>query len=85
MRMAVLLVALALGACTGTGPRYAGESFMSNAAIQAADDQECRSYGVLPGSDGYVRCRMALQQGRARGEVARRNAQMRLGTALMGF
>ena len=26
----------------------------------ASDDAQCRSYGVMPGSPGYVQCRMNL-------------------------
>jgi hypothetical protein len=35
------------------------------AAQDKADDAQCRSYGVPPGSDGYVRCRSILMKGRS--------------------
>src|SRR5690349_9076074 len=34
-------------------------------AIAANEDATCRSYGVEPGSPGYVQCRMNLQNQRA--------------------
>ena len=30
-----------------------------------ADDQRCQSYGVQPGSPGYVQCRLQLDQQKA--------------------
>jgi hypothetical protein len=31
------------------------------AAVEAADDQKCQSYGAKPGTDAYVACRMNIE------------------------
>jgi hypothetical protein len=41
----------------------AQQQAQANAQVQAqaaSDDAPCRSYGVMPGSPGYVQCRMNL-------------------------
>jgi len=38
----------------------------------AADDRQCQSYGVQPGSAGYVQCRMNLDTNRANVRAAER-------------
>jgi hypothetical protein len=35
------------------------------AAQDKADDAQCRSYGTLPGSDAYTKCRSILTKGRS--------------------
>ncbi len=52
MRPAILL-ALLLAGCQTTEERI------------AADDSQCRSYGVQPGSQAYVQCRMNIDNNRA--------------------
>lgn len=54
MKRAVLL-ALMLAGCQTTNPE----------AQIAADDRQCQSYGVAPGSPGYVQCRSNLDTNRA--------------------
>jgi hypothetical protein len=49
-------VSLLLGACVNNAQLVAN--------TQASDDAECRSYGVDPGSPGYVQCRMNLENQR---------------------
>jgi hypothetical protein len=48
-----LLVCCILGGCQTTEERV------------AADDRQCQSYGVQPGSPAYVQCRMNLDNNRA--------------------
>jgi len=51
------LVGLMLAGCAEHGP----EQVAAQAQAQvASDDAQCRSYGALPGSPGYVQCRMNL-------------------------
>ena len=38
----------------------------------AADDRQCQSYGVAPGSPGYVQCRSNLDANRANVRAAQR-------------
>jgi hypothetical protein len=47
---AVVVCGLQLGGCMTAQERV------------AADDRQCQSYGVAPGSPGYVECRMRLDQ-----------------------
>jgi hypothetical protein len=44
-----------------------------------ADDATCKSYGVEPGTDAYVECRLALdmQKGNTAAEAARQRARTR--------
>ncbi len=60
MKRAVLL-ALMLAGCQTTNPE----------AQIAADDRQCQSYGVAPGSPGYVQCRTNLDTNRANVRAAR--------------
>jgi hypothetical protein len=42
---------------------WVSERRVENVKAQAAqDDQTCRGYGVQPGSDPYVKCRLQLAQ-----------------------
>ncbi len=50
-----LLLALVLAGCQTTNPE----------AQIAADDRQCQSYGVAPGSTAYVQCRGNLDTNRA--------------------
>lgn len=54
-RVLALVGLLALSGCIHASPE----------ARYAANDQQCRSYGVLPGSPGYVECRLRLDKQRA--------------------
>lgn len=47
-------------------------------AQQAADDQQCRSYGATVGSDSYVACRMQLDNRRAQADEARRQRVLQM-------
>lgn len=51
--------ACALASCANQAQRAS-----ERATIDAADDQTCRGYGVLPGSDAYVACRVNLTNNR---------------------
>lgn len=80
MRYLVLAFALALGACTQTGARTpGGEMFMSDNAILAKDDQQCRSFGAVPGTQTYVACRMNLNQNRTGAAIAQQQSTAGMG------
>ena len=64
MRNIVVLVSLALSLAACMTPAQ-----MEQANL-AKDDRTCRSYGVLPGSNPYVACRMNLAQGRTARDIA---------------
>jgi hypothetical protein len=54
----------------------------SESAAEAAfrtDDLKCKSYGIEPGTDAYVDCRLAMdmQKGNAEVEAARQRARTR--------
>ena len=70
----VLLVAATAAALAGC----ARSESAAEAAFRA-DDAKCKSYGVDPGSDAYVQCRLAidLQKGNADAERARQRALSR--------
>jgi hypothetical protein len=87
VRFIALVGFLALAACNQTGPRTpGGEMFMSDAAIMAKDDGQCRSFGATPGSQAYFECRMLMNQNRqqAANNQQRYQAQnLRTGAMLM--
>jgi hypothetical protein len=56
---------LSLTGCAEWQARIAAQREAQRQAILAQDDQTCRSYGVQPGSDQYVTCRMNLANNRA--------------------
>ena len=56
----ILLVGLA-----GCGMRCLTCEVGDPALAATNDDATCRSYGVAPGSPGYVQCRMNLENNRA--------------------
>jgi hypothetical protein len=67
VRLVALVGLLALAACNQTGARTpGGEMFMSDAAIMAKDEGQCRSFGATPGTQAYFDCRMTLNQNRER-------------------
>jgi hypothetical protein len=51
--LAVVALVISLSGCQTTEERV------------AADDRQCQSYGVQPGSPAYVQCRMNLDNNRA--------------------
>ena len=42
--------------------RRQSEAADDRASKEALDDQKCRSYGAVPGSDAYVSCRVQLER-----------------------
>ena len=67
MRVATLIcTVLLLAGCTTQ--QQAGEAAAKKAqraeVQDQADDAQCQSYGTLPGSDAYVKCRRILAKGR---------------------
>ena len=78
MRYFVVLAVLALGACQT--PAQMEEASLTR------DDRVCRSYGVQPGSNAYVSCRMNLAQtntARSIAESQSNDAMMGMGLAMM--
>ena len=73
MRLAILCsVGILLAGCSTERPLSEAETreaVVKNAqraaAQDKADDAQCRSYGTLPGSEGYVKCRSILAKGRS--------------------
>ena len=79
----IALVALAgLSACQSLTPE---EIAAREAAIEAAEDAECRSFGATPGSDAYVDCRLRLSEMAQTERIERRRAMdARMNAPLFG-
>jgi primosomal replication protein N len=63
-----LRVVVAGSLLAGCAQYEAQQQAQANAQAQAqaaGDDAQCQSYGVMPGSPGYVQCRMNLDNQRA--------------------
>ncbi len=59
---------------------------MSDAAIMAKDDGQCRSFGATPGSQAYFECRMLMNQNRQQAAENQQRYQaqnLRTGAMLM--
>jgi hypothetical protein len=69
--IAACILALALAGCANEAEQRA-QAQAQAAAINANDDAKCRSYGVEPGSPGYVQCRMNMDNLRAQDDQQRR-------------
>jgi hypothetical protein len=54
------LVGLMLIGCAQYQAQQQAQAAAQAQAQAASDDAQCRSYGVTPGSPGYVQCRMNL-------------------------
>jgi hypothetical protein len=63
--------------------RAAARAEAQRQAINAQDDQTCRGYGVQPGSDGYVACRMNIANNRSQQQQVNAIVQQRNSEALM--
>lgn len=80
---AIVLIAL-LGLCGCVSQQQmAARQAAQKASTNQADDTQCRSYGVAPGSDGYVACRMNLNNNRATAEQINAINQQRNSAAMM--
>jgi hypothetical protein len=60
---ACMMLVVLLGGCN-TPQERAQKLAVAQAAVDAKDDRTCQGYGVRPGSDPYVKCRMQLAQNR---------------------
>lgn len=58
MRYFLILLAIPLAGCAQMAAQQEAEAAAQRARAAAIDDQTCRSYGALPGSDAYVACRI---------------------------
>jgi hypothetical protein len=79
----IVLLALLCTGCAEMRARIAAQQEAQRQAINAYDDSQCRSYGVQPGSDGYVACRMNLATNRANQEQINAINQQRQSEAMM--
>jgi hypothetical protein len=59
-----------LGPCAPGSPGEAAQA-REAAAITAADDSKCRSYGGEPGTPSYVQCRAQLDAARTQAQATR--------------
>jgi hypothetical protein len=67
MRLAILLSTCVLlaGCSTQRSPaEVAAQKAQRAAALDQADDAQCRRYDLVPGSDPYTQCRTVLKKGR---------------------
>lgn len=65
MRSAIaILGCLMLAACVSP-QEQAARSAARQEQANTMDDNQCRSYGAVPGSDAYIRCRMMISQQRS--------------------
>jgi hypothetical protein len=75
-RLACVLCLLVLTGCVNQAQVAAQQEAQRQAqeaqrqALMRQDDQTCRSYSALPGTDQYVNCRMNLTNNRARAAEA---------------
>jgi hypothetical protein len=72
-----------LAACALT---LASASYATQCAAESAatDDDRCRSYGFIPGSDGYAQCRMQVDVQRQQACQAAQKTQIQ-GPAVSPF
>ena len=63
---AVGLLSATLIGCAEYEAQQRREEDRARAQVRMADDVQCRSAGVEPGSPGYAQCRMNLDNQRAR-------------------
>jgi hypothetical protein len=86
VRATYVFVALILTGC-GLSPEYRArmeaQRAAAAAAIQQADDATCRGYGVPPGSQGYVACRMNLANNRTTAQAIAEINEQRESEALL--
>jgi hypothetical protein len=69
-RAAAFFTLTGLSDCAGFKEELARQEAAKKAAVNAADDEKCRSYGAQPGTDTYVACRMNIDNQRAQLEAA---------------
>jgi hypothetical protein len=72
---AMVLLAITLGGCAEYEARHQQELAAQAQAEEAQDDASCRSDGVTPGSQEYLRCRTRIEDER-RQQRARVAAQL---------
>ena len=69
LRCCILSLLLVLGGCASQQQTQARQA-AAKAAIDADDDAKCRSFGLEPGSPGYLQCRTTLDQTRTQADAA---------------
>lgn len=73
---AIAALVVLLG-CTSDQEKLANAQ-AAKAQQAAADDAQCQSYGVRPGSDAYVSCRMQLDNRQAQADELRRQRALQM-------
>ena len=68
IKLTPFLALLALFGCTSLPPPA------TPAQIATTQDEQCRSYGAVPGTDAYVNCRGMLAQQAGQAEMQKRAA-----------
>jgi len=63
LRCCILSLLVVLGGCASQQQTQEQQA-AARAAIDVDGDAKCRSFGLEPGSPGYVQCRMTLDQAR---------------------
>ncbi len=72
-RVALILAACLLAACATQSPE---DDAAARAALFAADEAKCKSYGLQPGNPAYDQCLTKLADQRSRQESADRAARL---------
>ncbi|GKQ49050.1 hypothetical protein [Pseudomonas syringae] len=78
MRALIFAAAIALLMGCGNKQQERPEIEAAKAQQAVADDAQCQSYGVKPGSDAYVGCRMQLDSRRAQSDEIRRQRALQM-------
>jgi len=86
LRLWLVVTCLMLAGC-GLSPEWQARMAAQRAAQQEAtdrsDDATCRGYGVQPGSQGYLACRMNIANNRATAAQVDAVNQQRQSEAMM--
>ena len=82
-KVAAVLLLISLGGCAEYRARVDARQAAARAAEEQADDATCRGYGVAPGSQPYVACRMNLANTRAQQLALEAELHQRRSEALM--
>jgi hypothetical protein len=78
VRWVFVLLALGLASCAEYEAQKQAEANAAAARRAENDDAHCRSYGVQPGSNAYVQCRMNLDNQHAQDFMQRRALAVQL-------
>ena len=82
-KLVAVLLLISLGGCAEYRARVEARQAAARAAQEQADDTTCRGYGVAPGSEPYVACRMNLANTRAQQQALEAELHQRRSESLM--